>query len=404
MTSMRTGILLALILLATGLLKAQEADTTDNVYLNRADRLILDDRRLTLGGYGEVHYNKEVGGDTRELGKLDVHRVVLLFGYKFSSKTQFVTEIEFEHVSEVFVEQAFIQHRLGKSVNFRAGLLLIPMGIINEYHEPTTFNGVERPLIDKYIAPSTWREIGFGLTGNVFPSRMKYQVYVVNGFNSYDGSANLNGKNGLRKGRQKGAESFMSSPNFTAKVEFYGVRGLNIGLSGYFGNTQSTMYGGLNVNDDAAKTQADSTVVGVSMIGADARYSYKGFQARGQYYMVNLSNTPQYNIFTASEGQANDLGSSMLGYYIETGYNVFRLVEKWKTELIPFVRYEAYNTHNSVAEGIEKNLAYDNTILTTGITWKLAQGAVLKADVQFLNNAKADNTTYVFNAGFGVMF
>lgn len=400
---MKNIVLLAIILILGITAKAQQADSTDNVFQNTADRLITNDRRLTIGGYGEVHYNQPMNSGTKDLGKLDVHRVVLLFGYKFNARTQFITEIEFEHVSEVYVEQAFIQYKINKSINFRAGLLLIPMGIINEYHEPTTFNGVERPLIDKYISPTTWREIGLGLTGNIFPAKLKYQVYVVNGFNGYDGSANLNGKNGLRKGRQKGAESFISAPNFTGKLEYYGIRGLNLGISGYFGNTQSTMYGGLEVNDDVNLAKADSTVVGVAMLGLDARYSFKGLTLRGQYYLTSLSNTLQYNVFTATDGKLNDLGKSLTGYYVEAGYNVFRLVKNWKTELVPFVRYEAYNTHNSVDEGITKNPAYDNTIITTGLTWRMAPGAVLKADVQFYKSAD-DKTAQAFNAGFGIMF
>lgn len=382
----------------------QVADSTRNVFRNTADRLINDDRRLTIGGYGEVHYNQPLSTSTRELGTLDVHRVVLLFGYKFNARTQFVTEIEFEHVSEVYVEQAFVQYKINKSINFRAGLLLIPMGIINEYHEPTTFNGVERPSVDKYIAPTTWREVGLGLSGNIFPARIKYQLYMVNGFNGYDGAANLNGKNGLRKGRQKGAESFVSAPNFTGKAEYYGIRGLNIGVSGYFGNTQSTMYHGLEVKDDKSLSRADSSVVGVSMVGIDARYSWKGIQARGQYYLISLSNTLQYNIFTATDGENNDLGKTMAGYYVEAGYNVFRLVNKWKTALIPFIRYESYNTQQSVEEGIVISPSNENTIITTGLTWRMAPGAVLKADLQFLKSAGDEKVAQVFNAGVGVMF
>ncbi len=224
------------------------------------------DSKLTVGGYGEVHYNQALNSSTKNNGTLDVHRVVLLFGYKFNDRTQFITEMEFEHVKEVYVEQAFIQYKINDYLNFRGGLLLTPMGIINEYHEPTTFNGVERPLIDKYISPTTWREIGFGFTGNVFPAKIRYQVYLMNGFSSYNGSGNLDGKNGLRKGRQKGAESFISAPNFTGKIEFYGVRGLNLGVSGYFGNTQSTIYNGIDKNDSEAIMKADSSVTGISML------------------------------------------------------------------------------------------------------------------------------------------
>ena len=341
----------------------------------------------------------------RQNGELDVHRMVMLFGYQFSDRTQFVTELEFEHVSEVFVEQAFLQHKINKSINFRGGLLLIPMGIVNEYHEPTTFNGVDRPLIDNKISPSTWREIGFGLSGTIQPVSLKYQAYVVNGFNGYDGTAKLSGKSGLRNGRQKGAESYTSAPNFTGKVEYYGINGLNLGLSGYFGNTQSKLYNGIAKNDNAALAKADSSVVGVSMVGVDARYSRKGLQLRGQFYQVEISNADQYNRFTATKGgPLNDLGSAMTGYYIEAGYNVFRPFEGLKSELLPFIRLEGYDTHAKVPANITRNKSYKNSVITTGLTFKLAQGAVLKADLQFVKSDAATSYTKVFSTGLGIMF
>jgi len=145
------------------------------------------------------------------------------------------------------------------------------MGLINEYHEPTTFHGVERPLIDKYIAPTTWRELGFGLSGKVIQANLRYQLYLVNGFNSYDGSAKLNGASAFRSGRQKGAESYISSPNFTSKIEYYGINKLNFGFSTYLGKTQSTLYDGIQKNDNPSIATADSSVVSIGMIGLDAR-------------------------------------------------------------------------------------------------------------------------------------
>jgi len=115
--------------------------------------------------------------------------MVLLFGYQFSDRVDFVTELEFEHVKEVFVEQAFIRYKLNEFMALRAGLILIPMGIINEYHEPTTFNGVERPSVAGSIIPTTWREIGAGLSGKFTDIGLKYQAYIVNGLNGYDGKA-----------------------------------------------------------------------------------------------------------------------------------------------------------------------------------------------------------------------
>ncbi len=398
-------ILLTAILSLTCVLSfGQSVDTSRNRYTNSADNLLSQNSRILFGGYGEVHYNQPFGNETVSNGQLDVHRVVMLFGYNFSNRTQFVTEIEYEHVSEVYVEQAFLQHRINSYINFRGGLLLIPMGIINEYHEPTTFNGVERPLIDKYIAPTTWREIGFGLNGNILDASLKYQFYIVNGFNGYDGSANLSGKNGLRKGRQKGAESFSSAPNFSGKLEYYGIRGLNVGLSGYFGSTQSTLYDGISRGDQEAMATADSSIVGISMLGLDMRYNRSGFLVRGQVYYTSLSNTDQYNAFTADEdGNFNDLGSSMIGYYGEIGYNVFRWL-KTDYQLIPFVRYEFLDTHNSVSSDMERNPAYQTTNIMTGLTFMLSKGAAIKTDVQFVKKGNEAVYTKIFNAGIGVWF
>ena len=332
-------LLFGFILISNSIL-AQPGDSSSIPYQNSADRLLSSDTRLILGGYGEVHYNQPLNSGVKDNGALDVHRMVMLLGYNFNSKTQFITEIEYEHVSEVFIEQAFLQYKFRNFLNFRAGLMLIPMGIVNEYHEPVTFNGVERPVIDTRISPTTWREIGVGVTGNISAISLKYQLYLVNGFNGYDGNANLNGRNGLRNGRQKGAESYISAPNVSGKIEYYGFRGLNLGISGYFGKTQSTLYNGLIKGDKSALASADSSVTGIAMTGVDARYRKGGLQLRGQFYYTRLSNTEAYNQFTASDGLYNDLGSAMLGYYFEAGYDVLHNLPNSETELILFGRYE----------------------------------------------------------------
>ena len=393
-------LVLVLILAATHLY-AQVDTPPSNYYINSAEKMLMTNGNLKIGGYGEVHYNQPVSSDKMNNGKLDVHRFVMMLGYQFNNRLQFVTELEFEHVKEVYVEQAFLQYKLNNYVNLRGGLILTPMGIVNEYHEPTVFNGVERPHIDSRIAPSTWREIGIGATGVILPASLKYQAYIMNGFSSFDGEAKIGGSSGLRGGRQKGAESFMSAPNFSAKVEYFGIRGLNLGLSGYFGNTQSTLYNGIDKNDEAAIAMADSSVVGISMVGADARYSMKGLKITGQFYFTGLSNTEAYNAFTANKG-GGDLGSSMYGYYIDISYDVLRAAKTSK-QLYPFVRYSNYDTHNTVSN-IEKNLKYKNDVITTGLSFYLTKDAVVKADMQFVKNGASDKYAKTFNAGFGLMF
>jgi hypothetical protein len=362
--------------------------------------MMEDNRSLTIGGYAQIDYNQPFGNGVSENGNLDVHRLVLLFGYKFNSKTQFITEIEYEHVSEVFIEQAFLSHRIKPWLNLRAGLMLVPMGIINEYHEPPTYHGVERPNLDKFIVPTTWRELGIGFSGRIDGPSLRYQAYLMNGFKSYeDGDSFLSGKNGLRKGRQKGAESYMSSPNFALKIDHYGIANLKLGLSGYFGKTQSTMFDGLDTSDELAMSQADSTVVGVNMIGLDARYTKRGIQLRGQFNYISLSDTDTYNAFTSS-----DVGSAMSGFYVEAGYNLFQTKKNITSELIPFIRYEKYNTHASVEGDLSKNSAYNRTEITTGLGWKITPGSILKADIQWFKDGSDNEYKKQLNLGVGVWF
>lgn len=366
---------------------------------NTAGRMMQDEDRLTVGGYAQIDYNQPLVNGTFSNGNLDVHRMVLMFGYKFNKKTQFISEVEFEHVKEVFVEQAFLQYEITPWLKFRGGLMLIPMGIINEFHEPSTFNGVERPNLDKYIVPTTWREIGAGFAG-VFPSAaLSYQVYLVNGFNGYDGDPNLSGSNGFRKGRQKGAESIINSPNLTFKVNYFGISGLQLGFSVYTGNTQSTLYDDLDKSDQESIATADSSVVGLSMLGLDARYQLGGLQFKAQANFGGVSNSISYNEFTES-----DLGKSLGGWYGEVSYDLFHGIERFETALIPFIRYEQYHTHKSVDSGTALNPSYNRSDLTFGLGWRIVSGAMLKADYQIFRNEGSDESKQQFNAGVAVWF
>ncbi|NOY50712.1 MAG: hypothetical protein GXO88_09155 [Chlorobi bacterium] len=374
-------------------------------YANAANKLLNSSSKLNIGGYGQIDYNQPLSADNYQAGNLDVHRLILLFGYRFSKNLQFVSEFEFEHVKEVFVEQAFIQYSFNNYLNFRAGLMLVPMGIINEYHEPTTFNGTERPWVDKYVSPTTWREIGLGFSGLIPGPSMKYQVYLMNGFAGYkDGEFLLSGKNGLRKARQKGAESYINSPSVATKIEYYGILGLNVGASTYFGETQSSLYDGLAKNDIDAVSRADSSVVGVSMIGIDLRYRRKGFELRGQLYRVWLSNTDQYNLMAENSGKTTNLGSQMFGWYAEMSYNVFNQFDNIGTQLFPFVRLSNYDTHYAVNSSITAEDAFNNTIITTGLSWKIHQGVALKSDLQFIKSRSQGSYSKSFNAGIGIWF
>ena len=248
---------------------------------NSAERIIANNEGLHIGGYVQIDMNLPVSDDNiHNNAKLDVHRMVTFLGYNFNDKTSFVSEIEFEHVVELYVEQAFLNHKIKPNMSVQAGLILVPMGIQNLYHEPPTFNGVERTNVDKYIVPTTWREMGAGLTGSLEDYDMNYQLMLVNGFNGYDVDGGVfSGKNGLRNGRQKGAESYMTDIDFAGRLSYYGIPGLNLGVSLYSGESETVLYNGLDLNNETAVATADSSKIGIQMIGLDARYNDGPLQA-----------------------------------------------------------------------------------------------------------------------------
>lgn len=363
-----------------------------NEHQNSAQRILSGNfgKAVTIGGYGEMVYNQPEGAN----GKLDVHRLVLLVGYKFDEKVQFVSEIEVEHVEEIYIEQAFVNYAISNNVSLRGGLMLVPMGIINEYHEPTTFNGTSRPAVNHDIVPTTWRELGVGVTGRFPEISLGYQAYIFNGFKSTtaDGEGGINGylkgKNGLRGGRQKGIESTIDSPTFSAKLDYYGIPGLRFGLAGYFGKTQA---------DDNVE-HLDGANIGISMIGFDVRYAFRRFNARGEFIYASLSDTEQYNTLTG-----RDLGSGLMGYYVEGAYNLLPLSAKQK--LFAFARYEQYDTHASTEGSLEPNDAFNRQDVTLGLSYHIANGVVVKGDYQIKDNAlEGAEVPNQLNFGIGVWF
>jgi len=391
---MKRLLLSSILALSTGLFAQTPQDSLTNpqTLQNAAQRILSGNyaKQVTIGAYGEMTYNQPEAGN----GELDVQRLVLLLGYKFNDKTQFVSEIEIEHVEEVFVEQAFINYAVADNVSLRGGLMLVPMGIVNEYHEPTTYNGTERPAVDNAIVPTTWRELGVGVTGRFPDASLSYQAYVFNGFASTEAdgeggiSGKLKGSNGLRGGRQKGIKSTVDSPTLSTKIDYYGLLGLRFGLSGYFGKTQAA--------DDVE--EIDGANIGIAMVGLDARYAFQRFAARGQFIYASLSDTEDYNDLTG-----RDLGSALQGYYIEGSYNLLPLSKEQK--LFAFARYENYNTHATTDGDLVQNDAYNRTDITAGLSYHIAPGVVVKGDYQIRDNEVEDGeVANRLNFGIGVWF
>ncbi|PLX33264.1 MAG: hypothetical protein C0600_00815 [Ignavibacteria bacterium] len=338
----------------------------------------------TVGGYGELHYNEPEGSAG---GKLDFHRFVIYLNHEFNDWISFASETEIEHTyvagegtpGELSIEQAYLELRPWDDYGFRAGIVLPPVGIINQYHEPNTFHGVERPNFHKVIIPTTWREAGLGFFGAPAHS-LQFQVYTVSSFKANG----LSGSSGLRGGRQKAANASTKDMALTGRVDYLPVLGLSLGASFFAGGVSQ----GIDALGDA----------GVTIVAGDARYSTGNLQLRGEVAMISISDAEKVNA-----AFDNSVADQLNGWYLEAAYNILPHLADSEQQLFLFGRYEAYNTHADVT-GFEAMDAYDRTDLTVGVTYKPDANVALKLDYQMFDDARDTDGKGQLNAGIGYAF
>lgn len=344
--------------------------------------------KLSIGGYGELHYNN-FDSDTGKDDAIDFHRFVLFFSYDFNDWIKFSSELEVEHAlsgdgkpGEVELEQAFLDFMLSKPINLRAGLMLVPVGIINETHEPPTFYGVERPDLEKVIIPTTWWEAGVGIHGTIAPG-LNYKLYYVS---SLDGGS-FRAKDGIRAGRQKVAKATAEDFSVVGRLEYTGLPGLKLGASFLNGDTGQ---------DDAAL--GDTTV---TLFEADAQYSISNFDFRGIYAHVEVDDTDQ--IFADT---GNVVGETISGWYVEGAYRFLQhLVPDTEQELAVFARYSEYDTLDDVESGLTDDPQYDIDVFTVGLDYKPHPNVVIKVDYQDRDNGSSTVTAVdQWNVGIGYWF
>jgi hypothetical protein len=344
-----------------------------------------------ISGYMEMHLNaplERVDGDP----VLDFHRFVLIFSHSFSDRLRFVGELELEHAfvegleeaGEVELEQAYIDVLLKPSLNFRAGMLLVPVGILNERHEPPVFFGVERPFVDTVIIPTTWFDVGAGVHGRI-GSAFAYRAYVMAPLDATEFSAD----EGLREGIQKGSEANVRNAALTGRVEWTAAPGLTVGVSGWRGDS------GFNV------PRLDPTV-GVFEI--DARWRRHGFEARGQFARVFIGDAARLNdALSLFVGVSPNIARQLQGFYLE-GSRLFPL-RRWRHEIAVFGRFEDFDTQFRMPEGYEPIPAFNRRAFTTGVSYYLDPDVALKFDFTHVDSASTiRGASRSINVGIGWWF
>ena len=345
---------------------------------------------LSIGGYGEFIYK----GNQNGVDQTDAQRAILYFGYKFSDKWVFNSEIEIEHGStgapsrnkggSVSLEFGYLDYMHSDTVNFRAGLLLSPMGLINQLHEPTAFLASNRPQTESRIIPSTWREMGAGFYGDV--GDFAYQTYLMTALDAEGFS-----DSGLRGGRGKGARTPSDDMSFISRVDYVGVNGLTLG-----GSLSLGQHGQDNIDSG---TGNDIGSVSTMMYELHADYRTGPWVFRALYAAADLDDVDQFNA-GAGNAAGDELAESMNGFYGEVAYDIMNLVAPGATAQVrPFVRWEQIDTQATMGPGGTADPSKDNQIVTMGVNYKPIPQVVIKADYEHWED-KNDR----FNIVFGYVF
>ena len=399
----------------------------------------VNGKRLSVGGYGEVAMSRNFYSDhvsrysladehknDPSHGRFDIPHAVIYLGYDFGKGWTMGTEIEFEHGGvgmayekedeeggeweqevekggEVELEQFWIQKSFGRWANIKAGHIVVPVGLNNAYHEPLNFFTVYRSEGENTVLPSTWHQTGVSFWGRT--KGWRYELQFLAGLNS----DNFTNTGWINKGPGTPTEGEIATKYGTAlRIDNYCIKGLRIGLSGYYGHAIGNSY-------PNNKDGAESKYKGVVAIGAiDFTYNNYNWIVRGQADYGYLSDAKQLKYFT---NRLNGLSpfhhsafvsKNAFAYGIEAGYNVFSQIEKLRQsnqKMYLFGRYEHYNPYASKT----KNTSYDYTNvqrMAVGINYYPVKQIVVKAEYshRFLksqyNNEPAINIGVAYEGWF----
>ncbi len=330
------------------------------------------DRGPSLSGYMDFHFNKP----TDAPGTLDFHRFVLLVVHQFSDRVRFVSELEIEHGvvegleegGELEVEQAYLDFLVKPQFNLRAGMVLAPIGIINERHEPPVFHGVERPFVDTVIIPTTWFDVGAGVHGDLGRG-FRYRGYVMA---PLDATA-FTAEEGLRNASQHGNNAQVRNIAWTGRVEYVGIRGLQFGLSGWRGETGFAL--------PRVKTN-------LGLVELDARVTRDRLEARAQYAHAFIGGAAGLNdALTRTTGINPNLPRQIRGSYVEVAYRL--LPRTMPHDAAVFVRYENFDTQFRMPAGTVPLPQFDRDAWVAGATYWVDPDVALKLDYSHVRNRSA---------------
>jgi len=349
-----------------------------------ASKVYFSESPLSIGGYGEAFYaNPDNGADFA-----DVYRFITYFGYKFNDWVILNAEIEFEHGAnaekggEVVIEFMYLDFLLSDEFSLRVGHVLTPMGLINLRHEPTLFNTVQRPEIERQLIPSTWHENGVLAFGRFEDVGIEYTAGMINALNVNNAKITTPKNGWIRSGRIGSEKNGSFTPAAVGRVDYVGINGLNAGVSAYYGSASNTKI-------DADHISGATT----TMFDFHARYENGPFAAYGLYTQTTVD---------GAEKLGTNVADKASGYYANVSYDLGGLVGiDYKMPV--FAQYENWNSVEGIANQTDATLNtsdFEVETVTIGMNFFPTEQVVLKLDYEMNEVGGQDINTVSFGLGF----
>jgi hypothetical protein len=330
--------------------------------------------KTTIGGYGELHYNNHLteSSPRKRKHEIDFHRFVLFFGHQFTDKLRFFSELELEHsiagdgkVGEIELEQAYIEYDITDWASAKAGLFLMPVGILNETHEPATFYGVERNQVEKHIIPTTWWE--GGIAANVhFGNGISADIALTSGLK-------LDESYSIRSGRGKVGKQDASDPAIAARIKYTGIPGLELAST-------------IIHQPDMEQRVNGVPIGGGTLYEIHVIYSHNmgpgTFSGRALYSQWDLD---------INDPAAHD-AENQYGWYLEPSYRLPTSMG----DVGVYTRFEQLEYY--------KNELKKSNIWSAGANWWIHENVVLKGTYFYEDKRDGSANTRGFDLGIGYQF
>ena len=319
-------------------------------------------QRTTVHGYGETHWTASEGSDT----KVDQHRFVVGVHSKITDWIHLNMEMDFEHaMSELEFEFGHLDFLISPSLNFRVGTVLMPMGNLNEFHEPNNFFTVERPDFHKNLMPSTWQQAGGGIYGS--RGDYSYRLYLVNAVSALDSSRKFRNSDFIRKGRSQITGIAANDMAVTARIERKTLGG-QAGFSFYRGGSAG----------DYIEEEGTLTIV-----MADYKTKRGPWDLDFGFFKGWVADTQQMNDACSAFGEiacAGTIPKSALGLLATVAVHLPELMQK-KTihDVIPYVQYQKVNPNDEKGDGAASAPGKNYDVVTIGAAYKPHPQVALKA-------------------------